>query len=207
MRDISTAASDRLSRPIAMWLVVALYLGPSCAMIASCAQAPRGTQSSSTPSNQSQRLSVDHTRPYVQAHQEPQAPADSPFVRGYMDHRALRAWLSSVPPEYKAGATYWLSSRGAGEATCDDARGAAPALAWRQGCEDAKAHLAPIDERREIDPSYRLGWNSYRPAKRSDPAETLNNEAAPPAKASEASTDPGEKPSRATAGFPPPKGY
>jgi hypothetical protein len=207
-RDLPRQARNRRPRStgVGASVVFALCLGAPCAIGAGDEYRSSQGAYRETPSDEPGWRPVEEPQSQPGAFYRQQPSTDSSFLRGYNDNRAWQAWLSFAPPDYRAGAIYWLRNRGARGTTCDGLPNWNPAPSGRQGCEDAKVHLAPTDQRRKIDASYRLGWNSYSMARRSDAAELVNRELPPLSDAPRAATRPLQRWSLAT-DFPPPKGY
>lgn len=188
-------------------ILLPLFLTASWPLAANPTSHPAQARPTTVSDDRINWRSVAEVRTQLGQGREAPNHSESPFIRGYTDHRAWHAWLLSTPSDYRRGAVYWLRNRTSPGASCDAMQWTVGNSVWRQGCEDAKFHLSPIDARRGIDPSYRLGWNSYRSAREADPAEQLDSPPGASGTRSAARDESRQKQSRAIADFPPPKGY
>jgi hypothetical protein len=85
----------------------------------------------------------------------------SSFDQGLTDRAEFEQWFASLNGDFRRGAEWWAEHRSLPHAgTCNG-----PAAAMNQqftlGCEAAKTRLITKDVKRNSDPDYRRGWNSY----------------------------------------------
>ncbi len=94
-----------------------------------------------------------------------QSPAQmaAALTPAYAEGRQARVeyerWFTALPAtgNYQAGATFWATNR---SLKPPPACTFSADPAWRTGCADNRARLAPVDQRRTTEPNYRSGWNS-----------------------------------------------
>jgi hypothetical protein len=98
----------------------------------------------------------------------------NPFQLGLSDRAELEQWVAGLSGDFRRGVDWWAARRSLPNAgTCAGAPGASPDVI--SGCEAAKARLTPMDQRRNADPAYRRGWNTY-----TSPVNTTVAPAQPP---------------------------
>jgi uncharacterized protein len=93
-----------------------------------------------------------------QSHFMAEAPVEPPsFTDGQRDRQSWEAWFGAITGDYRSGASWWAGQRSSPHP------GSCFALSSeaRNGCLAAKARLVTSDTRREADPDYWRGWNSY----------------------------------------------
>jgi DNA-binding helix-hairpin-helix protein with protein kinase domain len=96
--------------------------------------------------------SIALSRPRAEPATEP-----TPFTDGQHDRQAWETWFTATTGDYRKGASWWARQRslprpGSCLALSGDAR---------NGCLAAKDKLATSDVRRNANPDYWRGWNSY----------------------------------------------
>jgi hypothetical protein len=85
------------------------------------------------------------------------------FAQGFADRQTWETWFGGLSAEYKAGAEFWSGQRSLQHPAGCFADGGRDLGAWSKGCIAAQRLLGPADARRESEPDYRLGWNSFSP--------------------------------------------
>jgi hypothetical protein len=79
------------------------------------------------------------------------------FQDGVRDRHIWEQWDKSQTGDYKDGADYWAGQRSApSPGSCYS-----PRQGFIDGCLAAKRLLTPTDSRRNSEPGYKEGWNSY----------------------------------------------
>ena len=81
------------------------------------------------------------------------------FQDGLADRRTWERWFASLTGDYREGAYYWSSERSSPKP--GPCYGQGYSRDFVEGCANAKEVLAPTDVRRNSQPDYKAGWNSY----------------------------------------------
>lgn len=88
-------------------------------------------------------------------------PKSTIFDEGLADRRAWETWFDGLTGDFQKGAAYWAAHRSLpNPGSCYGPRGERLGD-WTAGCIEARNRLRPSDIRRESEPDYRLGWNSF----------------------------------------------
>jgi hypothetical protein len=92
---------------------------------------------------------------------EAQKPETSgAFQQGLADRRMWEQWFASLTGEYLDGAFYWSGQRSLPSPGSCYSQGYTRQI-FVDGCLAAKQRLDPTDKRRNSEPGYKAGWNSY----------------------------------------------
>ena len=85
----------------------------------------------------------------------------TPFREGLADRTAYEQWFAGLSDFQKAGATFWATERSKRipKACADSGQGAG--TPWMDACRETQQRLTPSDIRRNSEPEYRVGWNSF----------------------------------------------
>jgi hypothetical protein len=108
---------------------------------------------------------VEPTNPAPPPPAEPNnPPAANPelstaFRDGLADRTAWEQWFSAQTGDYRDGGKYWSSERSSRRPGACFGAGRSPDFV--NGCMAAKIRLDPTDIRRNSEPNYKAGWNSY----------------------------------------------
>lgn len=83
------------------------------------------------------------------------------YMDGLSDRTSYENWIASLSAQERAGAEYWAGQRSLSRpGSCGDATQARN-NPWVSTCVEAQRRLGPTDARRQSEPEYRAGWNSY----------------------------------------------
>jgi hypothetical protein len=116
---------------------------------------------------------------------EPPAPSPSPgpdlgrsepsaaFQDGLMYRTMWERWFAGLTGDYREGADYWSGERSSRNPGSCHRQGYSQDFV--EGCLKAKEILTPTDARRNSEPDYKEGWNSYQ-----EPSTSSSATQAPP---------------------------
>jgi hypothetical protein len=108
----------------------------------------------------------------------PQTPAPTPptgapntpnldfvlsYDEGLKDRANWERWFAGLSGPFHTGAFWWSGQRSLDQPGACNGPASLGDLEFAAGCEAAKARLTPADIKRNTNPDYRRGWNSYSP--------------------------------------------
>jgi hypothetical protein len=83
------------------------------------------------------------------------------FLAGKQARADWENWIAGLSGDSRDGAQWWAahdSTTGNDDLSCDHQAGMTPA--WRDGCQQARLKLAPLDRLRHAELAFELGWNN-----------------------------------------------
>lgn len=85
----------------------------------------------------------------------------TPFREGLADRTTYEQWFAGLSEFQKAGATFWATERSKRTPRACADGGQSADTPWMDACRETQQRLTPSDIRRNSEPEYRVGWNSF----------------------------------------------